>query len=64
VVNIAARISAFASSGDIYLTKIAAQRVQSDFAVQHIGSHELKNVPDTIDIFKLLDRKAAPLQSD
>jgi class 3 adenylate cyclase len=51
VVNLAARIGAFASGGGICLSKTAAERVQDHFEIRPLGRHRLKNVSEEIDIF-------------
>ena len=53
VVNLAARIGAFASNGGIYLSKTSADRVKSQFSLRHIGRQQLKNLSEAFDIYAL-----------
>ena len=53
IVNVAARIGAFATGGNILVSKSTADRIKSHFALEHLGKHKMKNVSDEIDIFQL-----------
>jgi class 3 adenylate cyclase len=54
IVNIAARIGAFATGGNILLSKSTADRIKGHFNLEHLGRHNLKNVSDKIDIFQIV----------
>ena len=54
IVNIAARIGAFATGGDILVSKSTAERIEGQFKLKHLGRHKMKNVSEEIDIFRLV----------
>ncbi len=54
IVNIAARIGAFANGGNILMSKTTADRIKGQFASEHLGRHRMKNVTEEIDIYKLV----------
>ena len=54
VVNIAARVREIARDGNILITADAASRVSTEFFVEDIGEHVLKNVSSPVRIYRLL----------
>jgi class 3 adenylate cyclase len=54
VVNVAARVRECARDGSILLSAEAAARVQSDFTLEDIGEHTLKNVIKPVRIYRLV----------
>ena len=53
IVNVAARIGAFATGGNILVSQSTADRIKGHFSLEPLGKHKMKNVYDEIDIFQL-----------
>jgi class 3 adenylate cyclase len=53
VTNVAARIGAQASNGQVFLSKATAERVKDQFSLTPLGKFNLKNVSKEIEIFEL-----------
>jgi len=53
VTNVAARIGALAKNGEILIADETAHRVQDLFVTSTLGKHDLKNVKEPIEIFKV-----------
>jgi class 3 adenylate cyclase len=51
--NVAARIGAQASGGQIFLSKATTDRVRKHFSPVPKGKFKLKNVSEEVDIFEL-----------
>jgi class 3 adenylate cyclase len=58
VVNIAARVRELARDGSILMSADAAARVSSDFVLEDMGEHALKNVKNRIRIYRLLGEQS------
>ena len=53
VTNVAARIGAQASKGQVFLSKATAERVKDQFSLTPLGRFNLKNVAKEIEIFEV-----------
>jgi len=53
VTNVAARIGAQASNGQVFLSKATAERVKDQFALTLLGKFNLKNVSEEMEIFEV-----------
>ena len=53
VTNIAARIAALATNGEILISTATAERVQDRTSLIPLGGFTLKNVSDTVEVFKV-----------
>ena len=54
VVNVAARVRELARDGSILMSGASVARLASDFEVEDMGEHTLKNVKNRIRIYRLL----------
>ena len=52
--NIAARLAAAASGGEIVLSETTRDRLAQDFECEDLGPRELKNVDGTVRLFRLV----------
>ena len=53
VTNVAARIGALATEGNIFLSKSTAERIKGRFQLRSLGQCRLKNVSEEVEIFSL-----------
>ncbi len=53
VTNVAARIGAHATNGQVFLSKATADRVKDHFSLTPLGKFSLKNVSEEIEIFEV-----------
>ncbi|GAG04348.1 unnamed protein product, partial [marine sediment metagenome] len=53
VTNVAARIGAQASNGQVFLSKATAGRVKDQFSLTPLGKFNLKNVSEEVEIFEV-----------
>lgn len=53
VINIAARLCALATAGQILLTRDVARMLNGAHAVRRLGARRLKNVSAPVDVFEL-----------
>jgi class 3 adenylate cyclase len=51
--NIAARIAALASDGEVLVGEATAQRIRPDFALVPLGPQNLKNVSKPVEVFRV-----------
>jgi class 3 adenylate cyclase len=52
--NLAARIAALAQGGDIMVGTETAERIKKIFVLEDTGSHQLKNVSERVQVFRLV----------
>lgn len=60
VVNLAARISAFAKGGMVIVSDETARRIQGRFALKELGSQQFKNVAQSVPVFQVLSDHHEP----
>lgn len=60
VVNLAARIGAFAKAGMIVVSEETARRVAGRFALKELGPQQFKNVASSVPVFQVLSQNHQP----
>lgn len=57
VVNLSARLALKASPGDMYMGENFKKRIEKEFRVKNMGTHELKGIKKEISIYSLKEKK-------
>ena len=55
VVNVAARLRELAREGSILISAVSLEKISKDFVVEDMGNHSLKNIKNTVHVYRLMD---------
>ena len=59
VVNVAARLRELAREGSILISAVSVEKISEDFVVEDMGNHSLKNIKNTVHVYRLMDKRRA-----
>jgi class 3 adenylate cyclase len=57
VVNVAARLRELAREGTILINAESLEKISNDFVVEDMGNHSLKNIKNTVHVYRLMDER-------